>query len=169
MIFGAAIAPIAWDAAVAVTDYIVGAVNEQLEVFGDIYDNVSGVITEYISQREQISNSIPKDIDQGKTKKYQNNYEWHHIVAQRAPNAIYARMILDSVGVKVNSIENLVHIKTGLHRKLHTNIYYGFVNSVIISAYGDGSGTIEDRKMRVLNALKSLKTFISALSAASPY
>ena len=169
LIFGAAIAPVAWDAAVAVTDYIVGAVNEQLEVFGDIYDNVSGAITEYISQREQISNSIPKDIDQGKTKKYQNNYEWHHIVAQRAPNAKYAQMILDSVGVKINSIENLVHIKTGLHRKLHTNIYYGFVNSVIISAYRDGSGTIEERKARVLNALKFLKTFISTLSTASPY
>ena len=169
LIFGAAIAPVAWDAAVAVTDYIVGAVNEQLEVFGDIYDNVSGVITEYISQREQISNSIPKDIDQGKTKKYQNNYEWHHIVAQRAPNAKYARMILESVGLDVNSEYNLVHIKTGLHRKLHTNIYYGFVNSVILSAYGNGSGTLEEKKARILNALDHLSKFISALSTASPY
>ena len=169
LILGVAISPVAWDAAVAVTDYIVGAVNEQLEVFGDIYDNVSGVISEYITQKEQISNSVPKDIDQGKTKKYRTDYEWHHIVAQRAPHAEYARLILESVGVKVNSIENLVYIKTGLHRKLHTNMYYGFVNSVIISAYGDGSGTKEEQRARILNALNHLKAFISALSTASPY
>ena len=168
LIFGAAIAPVAWDAAVAVTDYIVGAVNEQLEVFGDIYDNVSGVITEYISQREQISNAITDSFEKTKVREYNHTTEVHHIVAKSSPYASQARDILNTLGISINSEHNKVEIKTGLHRRLHTHLYYGMVNAVIISAYKNGEGSFYEQRDRVLGALRSLKGFIEGLNILSP-
>ena len=168
LIFGAAIAPVAWDAAVAVTDYIVGAVNEQLEVFGDIYDNVSGVITEYISQREQISNAITDSFEKTKVRKYNHETEVHHIVAKSSPYASQARDILNTLGININSKSNTIRIKTGLHRRLHTHLYYGMVNAVIISAYKNGEGSFYEQRDRVLGALRSLKGFIGGLNILSP-
>ena len=168
LIFGAAIAPVAWDPAVAVTDYIVGAVNEQLEVFGDIYDNVSGVITEYISQREQISNAITDSFEKTKVREYNHTTEVHHIVAKSSPYASQARDILNTLGISINSEHNKVEIKTGLHRRLHTHLYYGMVNAVIISAYKNGEGSFYEQRDRVLGALRSLKGFIEGLNILSP-
>jgi len=39
-----------------------------------------------------------------------------------------------------NSPYNLVSLKTWLHRRLHTDEYYGWANSVIISAYHSANG-----------------------------
>lgn len=73
-----------------------------------------------------------------------------------------------AVGIKVNAKENLVAIKTGLHRRLHTNLYYGFANSVVISAYDRGN-SLKTRKKNVLRALDTLRAFIEALDRAAPF
>lgn len=99
---------------------------------------------------------------------YRWNKELHHIVAKGAHNAQYARAKLKTVDIEVNDKRNLVWIKTGLHRRLHTNLYYGFANSVVISAYNRGYN-YKTRKDKVLTALKTLRAFIEALDRAAPF
>lgn len=100
--------------------------------------------------------------------RYRWNKELHHVVAKAAYNAQYAREKLKAVGLKVDSKENLIWIKTGLHRRLHTKLYYGFANSVVISAYNRGYN-YKKRRENVLTALRTLKAFISALDRAAPF
>ena len=40
----------------------------------------------------------------------------------------------DLIGLSVNSAQNLVSLKTGLHRRLHTNTYYGFAKLLSMDA-----------------------------------
>lgn len=68
----------------------------------------------------------------------------------------------------MNSSQNLVSLKTGLHRRLHTNTYYGFANSVIISAYDKGRNDYE-RKRNVNLALGTLRTMLLSMDAFAPY
>lgn len=96
------------------------------------------------------------------------NKELHHIVAKAAYNARYAREKLKAVGIGVNDTRNLVWIKTGLHRRLHTNLYYGFANSVVISAYNRGTN-FTTRKNNVIRALNTLRAFVLALDKSAPF
>ena len=68
---------------------------------------------------------------------YSHSTEVHHIVAQRSnnPNAVHSRSILLNVGIDVNSSINLVPLKTGLHRRLHSNSYYALVDRILTNAY----------------------------------
>ena len=62
----------------------------------------------------------------------------------------------------------MVSLKTGLHRRLHTDTYYGFANSIIINAYNKG-GTYNQQRQNVIAALNSLKGMLLAIDAVSPY
>ena len=58
------------------------------------------------------------------------------LVAKKAHNDKYAADILwEVLPYGVENSKNKLYIKTGLHRRLHTNAYYGWANSVVISAY----------------------------------
>ena len=70
--------------------------------------------------------------------KYRSNYEIHHIVfiAQKAKKkAQFARGILKNVGITVNDSINLISIKTGLHRRMHTNVTIPQSNTLMGNAY----------------------------------
>ena len=101
--------------------------------------------------------------------KYKTPREVHHIVAQRAPNASYAREVLKSVGIDYNSALNLVSLKTGLHRRLHTDVYYGWANSVVISAYNSANGNKAKQYANVVVALGVIRGFLLSMDAISPY
>ena len=100
---------------------------------------------------------------------YRTPYEVHHIVAQHAPNAIHARKILEKAGIDCNSQLNLVALKTGLHRRLHTNLYYGWVNSVIISAYYSAGDSRTMQTSNVITALTLIRAFLLSMDALAPY
>ena len=66
------------------------------------------------------------------------------LVAQRSnnPNAVHSRSILLNVGIDVNSSINLVPLKTGLHRRLHSNSYYALVDRMLTNAYESADGNL---------------------------
>ena len=74
-----------------------------------------------------------------------------------------------SLNIDVDGSENTVLLKTGLHRRLHTNTYYEFTNGMVISAYNSAIGDVDLQRYSVREALKKLKTFLQALDAAAPY
>lgn len=121
------------------------------------------------THRENIAEQISASFALSTPRTYRTNGEWHHIVAKAAPNAGQAQAVLASVGIGLNSIENLVYIKTGLHRRLHTNVYYGFTNSVVISAYRAGGNNPIQQRDNVILSLRGLKTFLLSLDQFAPY
>ena len=129
----------------------------------------SGALAWAAAQAKSIAQSIGDSFSRARSKPhYRTPREVHHIVAQAAPNASRARQVLNSVGISVNSPQNLISIKTGLHRRLHTNTYYGWANSVIISAYNKGRNRNEKRR-NVEAALASIRTMIMAMDKVAPY
>ena len=120
------------------------------------------------SKFNEVTQTVAKSFEKAKTKQYRVPTEVHHIVAQSAPKAYLARGILTDVGISVNSLFNLVPLKTGLHRRLHTDIYYGYVNAVISAAYHRG-GDRTQQKQNVINALFDIRTKLKALDSISPF
>ncbi|MDF2803811.1 MAG: wapA 2 [Anaerocolumna sp.] len=100
---------------------------------------------------------------------FSSEYQVHHIVAEFAGAAEPARVILrkTDVNIDVNSIYNLVPIKSGVHAHLHTALYYNFVNSYIINAYYAGSTS--NGYNNVVWALNELRVFLQAISAGAPF
>ena len=95
--------------------------------------------------------------------------EWHHIVAKGARNATRAKAKLTAVGINVNDDVNLIWLQTGLHRRIHTDLYYGWANSVVISAYNSARGNDALERTRVLEALMVLRTFLGTLNETAPF
>ena len=121
-------------------------------------------------QSKQIAISIGNSFAKVKSiPKYKTTHEWHHIVAQQAHNANLAKAVLRKVGININSNDNLVLIKTGFHRRIHTNKYYGWANSVVISAFNAAHGNPQKEKVNVRGALLVIRKFIESLNAIAPF
>ena len=60
-----------------------------------------------------------------------------------------------------------MEIKTGLHRKLHTDQYYGWANSVVISAYNSAQGNAMMQRVNVVKALGILRNWIKSNGCGS--
>ncbi len=147
-------------------DALIGAI----EVSFDMMIGITTVEAKRLSNRaKSIYNGVCSSLARAKSLKYKHSTENHHIVAKRAHNAKYARAILDIVGIDYNSEKNLVRIKTGLHRRLHTDVYYGWANSVVIKAYNLAGGSYEKKYLNVSNALKTLKGFIRTMDSLVSY
>lgn len=120
------------------------------------------------SQAQSIARSIGLSFAKVKVKpKYRSNHEYHHIVARKSYKASVARNILTRIKISVDNNENIVNIKTGLHRRLHTNLYYGFVNIMVAQAYNNGK--ISQRKNRVIQALRTIKGMIQTMDNTAPF
>ena len=102
-------------------------------------------ILETIDQKIKEAQPMPK---------YRSNGELHHIVAKRAPQAAPAREVLESVGIKTSDPLNLILLRTEAHRRLHTQVYYNWVNSVLIAA--NVGESFEQRQANVQWALRVL-------------
>lgn len=100
--------------------------------------------------------------------RYKSKYELHHIVAQTAIKAAKARNILHKVRIDINSTENTVYLKTGLHRRIHTNEYYNLVNWIIEKAYNAGY-SFYDRKNRVIKSLNAIKDLLLHARDLAPF
>lgn len=73
------------------------------------------------------------------------------------------------VGIKVNSPLNIEPVKTSVHRRLHTNLYYGWANRMVISAYNSANGDSAKQRINVIAALEQIRTFVRSLNAIAPY
>ena len=123
-----------------------------------------------IFEAKTIAKAISDSYAKVKVKpSYRTEREWHHLVAQEAPNAVWARNILNKVGIGVNDLINLAYIKTGLHRRLHLNSYYGWANSVVISAYNSAHGNLSVQSSNVKVALLAIRAYVMRLDVTSPY
>lgn len=72
--------------------------------------------------------------------KYGNEYEHHHIVAQNDPRAFLAQMIFEHLNIDINDNRNLVWIKKAIHKFLHINEYFLWINKEIGDAYFSSLG-----------------------------
>jgi hypothetical protein len=136
--------------------------------------SIGGAIAQGASVTAAKAKSIAQDIYKSfasiKTvPTYRSSRETHHIVAKMAHNAQQAKNILAKVGIGINSSLNLVSLKTGLHRRLHTNAYYGWANSVIISAYNSANGNRSKQYANVVSALGVIRSFLLSMDAVAPF
>ena len=129
------------------------------------YRTVSTWIEE---QQEAIKDKLSKSLAIATTKTYRTEYEKHHIAARRSPNAAAAATILNQVlPLGVEDPQNLVYVKTSVHRRLHTTLYYTFANQIIIDAYNSANGDALLQYSNVVKALGILRDFITALNILS--
>ncbi len=90
--------------------------------------------------------------------KYLGDTEDHHIVAKGARNAKDAQDVLMKIGIDYeHDEENIVTISKLFHKFLHTNMYYGWVNTIVIEAYNAANGDLNLQKAKVKGVLKTLK------------
>ena len=125
--------------------------------------------TAYASKEQKLRTTINASFANSEFRSYRTDRENHHLVAKGAKNAEYAREVLTSVGISVNSPENLLLIKTGLHRRLHTDLYYGWANSVVIAAYRNAGSDKAEQKKAVLGALGIIRGVVKTLDLISPF
>ncbi len=76
-------------------------------------------------------------------------------IYKKSPKSIIARKCFDDVGLKVEDDFNKVRVKTSFHRRLHTNIYYGLINTGVLIAYATG----RDKDSKA----KNIKAFVGAV------
>ena len=97
------------------------------------------------------------------SKNYRTPTELHHIVAKNAAAARYARNILKKLGININGIHNTVPLRTEVHRRLHTEIYYIWVNATIGGAYNSAYGVESLQRNNVIAALWYMKLALQAM------
>ena len=115
---------------------------------------------------EEIKEQIEHSLATGKSTTYRKETERHHIVAHRAAKAAPAARILNEVLKDgVESELNLVDLSTKVHRRLHTNLYYNFVNLAIVGAYNAGNGDPAQQERNVRNTLGAIKVMLQAIDA----
>ncbi len=104
---------------------------------------------------------------------YRSSFEWHHIVAQNAPEAKSARCFMNACGLDTEIEENLVFIKTRFHRLLtqnpFKNIYYPLVNKMIESAFNAANGNYDLQRTYIKAALVSMQIMLYEYSYKSFY
>ena len=122
-----------------------------------------------LSRTEEIIAGMEKSFARTKCKpNYKTTTEDHHIVAKRATDANIAREVLRTLEINIDGSANMVRIKTGLHRRLHTKKYYSLVNAIVVPAYNRGYD-YKSRTRNVYRALNTLRAFLKAVSSAAPY
>ena len=60
----------------------------------------------------------------------------------------------------INNPNNLVPVRSSIHRRMHSRLYYGFVNLVICTAYEAANGDPIKQRENVTKALYHLKEII---------
>ncbi len=113
----------------------------------------------FMSIRTYIAQKVSKLSQNQKTSKT----NLHHIVAQSSYKAVPARAVLLSVGIPINSDENLVRIKDYVHWFMHTSVYYSWVNSLICSSYVFSSSSNNGQLINVRMTLAFIKSTITTI------
>lgn len=122
------------------------------------------------SKAKAVAKAIGISFSKVKTKpNYRSSTENHHIIARKATPAKRGREILASVGIDIDSSCNIISLKTGLHRRLHTHLYYGWTNSVVISAFNAAKGNKDKANSNVTKALKAIWFVLRQMDLKAPF
>ena len=115
-------------------------------------------------QMQAIKETLSRSLATAKTRLYRTDTEDHHIAAKGSHKAVQAATILNELfpGGVQNEI-NIVTIKTRVHRRIHTNLYYALVNEMVSQAYSSANGDIEKARVNVTATLLAIRGFIIAL------
>ncbi len=114
---------------------------------------------------EKVVNRIESLASDISSRRYSHDNEIHHIVAKKAPNAALAARILNyTLPGGVNNEANLVSLKTGVHKRIHTTLYYYITNAVVINAYYAADGDLAKQRENVIAALTEIKVILVALN-----
>lgn len=62
---------------------------------------------------------------------------------------------------------NKISLKTSVHRRIHTTLYYSLVNHLIIEAYTKANGNKQQQYANVVTALDNIREFLALLNAYS--
>ena len=129
-----------------------------------IYRNVAkGVKSDWRALCKSIANSFAR-VKRKPT--YRKKTEIHHIIAQTDRRAFVARNYYRLVGRDIQGYRNKIELKTGLHRRLHTSLYYKIVTNRVRAAYNK---TKRWKRSKVDAAVGNLKSALSALNKAVPF
>lgn len=123
-----------------------------------VTENPDGLIDSFL---EKLSKSLAKTGRQ----EYKTEFEEHHIVAKKAVNAKKTAHILNSI--LPNGVEdplNKVMLKTSVHRRVHSGLYYLIVNQIVISAYDQANGDYAKQYQNVVSVLAALSEFLQCLN-----
>ena len=143
------------------------------EAAQDISDYISGATQGILSQtQDEVDESLQAEakkkievsLSRATTRSYRSDYEIHHVVAMHAAAAAPARRILEKVGINVDSGVNKISLKTSLHRRLHTRVYYKWVNYIITKAYyapGNKTKNVTDALSIIKAVLTTWQSFAS--------
>jgi hypothetical protein len=82
-----------------------------------------------------------------------NQYDKHHIVAQKDPRAGMSRMVLLMSGIGINSADNLVAVRKPIHWVMHTNEYHAAVTITLWGAYSAGGTVGVKMSLKALNII----------------
>lgn len=130
------------------------------------FRKISANLSYYSSMAKALWREYAKSF--AKAKKTYSGKEYHHIVAKGAYKAKEARNALYGVGISVDSNLNMIWLKKGLHKRVHTNNYYRMTNEIVVKCYN----MTTDRKKRennVKGALKIMKQTLTALDKMAPF
>ena len=117
---------------------------------------------------EAIKEKLTRSLALATKKEYRSEFEEHHIAAKKSVNARRAAAILNEVlPGGVEDPLNKVMLKTSVHRRIHTSLYYLLVNETIIAAYTQANGDKQKQYSNVVAVLGTLKTFLETLNAFS--
>jgi RHS repeat-associated protein len=100
------------------------------------------------SNSRALARNITKETGEVKEK----GQDAHHIVAANKGRAMPAKMILDSVGMSIDSVFNGIFLDSSFHRRMHTNAYYDAVNDRL-----EGASTYPEVAFRLSLIKASIK------------
>ena len=112
-----------------------------------------------------ITNKMIDSLARAQPRNYKSDTETHHIAAKGAYKAEQAATILNNVLEKgVEDPANKIEIRTEIHRRIHTDVYYSMVNQMIIDAYTEGYPNETKQRENVVNTLGIIRAFINRVN-----
>ena len=126
---------------------------------------------------ERIAKAIP--LSEALPRKYKSDKELHHIVAKRSLRFNFAhlsRIILSKSGYRnitkldqaeVDDPDNLMLIKTSMHKRLHTSEYHAYVYATLNSVYKE-TESVENNHIAVKSALITIKAQLRTWEISFP-
>ena len=132
-------------------------------IAGVCSDTVGSIRDTFADVKEKVETSIAK------AKENSNKSEIHHIVAQKSSYyaAVESRALLARYDIDVNDPINLMPVKYNLHRRLHSWIYYNWVNNTLHAAEAAGA-TYAEKKSNITIAMISIRSNIDILNLIVP-
>ena len=117
-----------------------------------------GIIAAAKAMWDGFAEHIRNTLAVAERKNYRSDHETHHIVAKGSYKAEEARTILEEL--YTNGTEepiNKVSLKTGLHRRIHTDVYYAITNTLVTYAHKSANGDKVLARKRVNETLETIK------------